>query len=123
MSLKVNSFICYRKCPCGTECNERQFLSRVNFLFITFINLSLSLHTSAFAFNPFFQVSTSTWPSGQYWRDLGLEFFDPDDFQVSHIHIQQTNKKVFFLVQISTYFLFREDRTRSNRQYRKILQG
>ena len=24
------SFFCCRKCPCGTECDERQFLSRVN---------------------------------------------------------------------------------------------
>ena len=33
-----HSFMHRRKCPCGTECDERQFLSRVNFsLVITFI--------------------------------------------------------------------------------------
>ena len=71
----------YRKCPCETECDERQFLSRVNVLFITFINLSFILLLLLL-----FQVSTSTWPSGQYWQDLGLEFFEPEDFQVSHLH-------------------------------------
>jgi len=62
-----------RKCPCGTECDERQFLSR---------------------------VSTSTWPSGQYWRDLGLEFFDPSDFQGKEDEIKQTIQEDFTRAEI-----------------------
>jgi len=27
------------------------------------------------------KVTTSTWPSGQYWQNLALEFFDADDLQ------------------------------------------
>jgi len=43
-----------RTCPCGVDCKERQFLTR---------------------------VTTSTWPSGQYWQSLALEFFDKDDLK------------------------------------------
>ena len=74
--LEINLNIYCRKCPCGTECFERQFLSRV---LISRLPISLIMLLTAS------QVSTSTWPSGQYWQDLGLEFFDSSDLKVTFL--------------------------------------
>ena len=33
------------------------------------------------------KVTTSTWPSGQYWQSLALEFFDKDDLKVNFLKL------------------------------------
>ena len=56
-----------------------------HFPYFTF-HFSNSIFSHFYAFL-LFQVSTSSWPSEQYWRDLGLEFFDPSDVQVSFLYL------------------------------------
>ena len=33
------------------------------------------------------KVTTSTWPSGQYWQSLALEYFNADDLKVNFLKL------------------------------------
>ena len=86
-----------RTCPCGVDCKERQFLSRVlSILFIIHNSHHFSvldgpinhsnptIRTGKKVLN---KVTTSTWPSGQYWQSLALEFFDANDLKVNFLKL------------------------------------